>query len=171
MSTSYLTFVTYKKRDEAELIELSDGLGNAIAMPKFGYLTWKEKKALSEHTAKAAKIPDMLIETFEFEIASLLTKIRLNIDPEVSNEEIMVNEEGEPVSEVLIKQIYEFFIKEQLKWEESAIAQWQQQSALLTQLALNQQQASLATDKAEIDSPIEPIAETVKLSTKKGFKK
>ncbi len=169
----YLNFTEYKKREEAELVPISDGFGNTILMPKLGYLTWREKKILSEYMAEVTKKVEILVPEVEFTIAALLTKERLKIDSSVPNQEVMLDGEGESISEALVKQIYDFFIKEQLKWDEKAIADWQAQVEAQTQSSVDRAIANWETN-AESKIPEaseEKIQQSDIKSRKKGFSK
>lgn len=92
-------------------VEISDGLGNILAVPSKGVSDYQEYKKVMGLFLKAQNNPN-LAAGIEIDVVTTCLRHRFGIDSKVSDEELLQLENQELISASMIQELFKFFGKE-----------------------------------------------------------
>lgn len=92
-------------------VEISDSLGNILAVPSKGVSDYREYKKVAELFLKAQNNFN-LAAGIEIDVVITCLRHRFGIDSKVSDEELLQTENGELMSASMIQELFKFFSKE-----------------------------------------------------------
>lgn len=92
-------------------VEISDGHGNAIVIPSKGVSDYKEYRQVMGRFLKAQNNP-ALAAGIEIDVVLCCLRYRFLIESKVQDDDILQLENGEMMSAVFIKKLFEFFTQE-----------------------------------------------------------
>jgi len=112
---SKLPFVVSEILQRTE--KITDSMGVSIEIPRYGSLTWQEFQVWAELNLTLQKETATMTQ-YSISLVCSLLRLRFKLDADTTDEEIM-DIQGYPMTESMMNNILEFFLKEQARWVES----------------------------------------------------
>ena len=92
-------------------VEISDGLGNVLAVPSKGVSDYQEYKKVMGLFLKAQNNPN-LAAGIEIDVVVTCLRYRFAIDSKIDDDELLQLENGELMTASMIQELFKFFGKE-----------------------------------------------------------
>jgi len=97
--------------------KITDSMGISIEIPRYGSLTWQEFQVWAALNLTLQNETATMTQ-YSLSLVCALLRFRFKLDEKTTDEEIM-DIQGHPMTESMMMDILDFFLKEQARWVES----------------------------------------------------